>query len=409
MQQVALQSRVNQETASLERSTCMLLVSRNSISTVVQGNNVRATAVHQLMPHLVKKQPTPRIRRCTLHPNFRIKFRSVSRSSCTMTDSQASNKTMSPNSFAMEGPMVALLMPFKPNNLEIDDASFIKYLKYLWSGGIKNVVVNGSTGEFPSMTLAERKHAAELCRSHWLGTVVVGISSTAVADCLELLEHASTQVTTATNGQRTVADAVLLLPPYYFASVPDQGIENFILAVLQKTQLPSYLYNYSVHTGNLVSTQSYKNVAEQLPLLRGIKCTVTAMTDATSYKETMPHLQAYLGGIEAQALEGLQKGLDGVIAGGMSAVLPQLVTKVDASFRKGEVKEAQAAQVTLNKWVSTRDDLKLMDVGAGKAAMSKVVPGFPSAVRPPLVEVNTELQKKLVSQYPASSQLQSAD
>ena len=49
------------------------------------------------------------------------------------------------------------------------------------------------------MTLAERKHAAELCRAHWPGTVVVGVSSTAVADCIELLEHASTQVTTASN------------------------------------------------------------------------------------------------------------------------------------------------------------------------------------------------------------------
>ena len=54
-----------------------------------------------------------------------------------------------------------------------------------------------STGEFPSMTLAERKHAAELCRAHWPGKVVVGVSSTAVADCLELIEHAATQVTTA--------------------------------------------------------------------------------------------------------------------------------------------------------------------------------------------------------------------
>lgn len=54
-----------------------------------------------------------------------------------------------------------------------------------------------STGEFPSMTLAERKHAAELCRAHWPGTVVVGVSSTAVADCVELLEHASMKVTTA--------------------------------------------------------------------------------------------------------------------------------------------------------------------------------------------------------------------
>ena len=30
---------------------------------------------------------------------------------------------------------------------------------------------------------------------------------------------------------------------------------------------------------------------------------------------------------------------------------------------------------------SARDNLKLMDVGAGKAAMSRVVPGFPSTVR----------------------------
>ena len=48
------------------------------------------------------------------------------------------------------------------------------------------------------MTLLERKHAAELCRAHWPGTVVVGVSSTAVADCVELLKHASTKVTTAT-------------------------------------------------------------------------------------------------------------------------------------------------------------------------------------------------------------------
>lgn len=49
------------------------------------------------------------------------------------------------------------------------------------------------------MTLTERKHAAELCRAHWPGKVVVGISSTAVADCVELLEHATTQITTTSH------------------------------------------------------------------------------------------------------------------------------------------------------------------------------------------------------------------
>lgn len=35
---------------------------------------------------------------------------------------------------------------------------------------------------------------------------------------------------------------------------------------------------------------------------------------------------------------------------GMSAVLPHLVAKVDEEFRKGNLKEACAAQNTLNTW-----------------------------------------------------------
>ena len=50
--------------------------------------------------------------------------------------SQATNGTSaSQSSFAMKGPMVALLMPFKPDSLEVDDASFIKYLEV----GLKHV------------------------------------------------------------------------------------------------------------------------------------------------------------------------------------------------------------------------------------------------------------------------------
>ena len=88
-----------------------------------------------------------------------------------------------------------------------------------------------------------------------------------------------------------MADAVLLLPPYYFSKTPDAGIEKFVSSVLQHTKLPSYLYNYSVHTGNVISVESYKRLASQLPHLRGIKCTVTTMQDATSYKEATPDLQ----------------------------------------------------------------------------------------------------------------------
>jgi dihydrodipicolinate synthase/N-acetylneuraminate lyase len=43
-----------------------------------------------------------------------------------------------------------------------------------------------------------------------------------------------------------------------------------------------------------------------------------------------------------------------VLIAGMSAVLPHLVAKVDEEFRKGNLKEARAAQDTLNKWYVTQ-------------------------------------------------------
>ena len=85
-----------------------------------------------------------------------------------------------------------------------------------------NVDFCRSTGEFPSMTLAERKHAAELCRAHWPGKVVVGISSTVVADCVELLEHACTQITTANSVSapawpRHASEKLMMIAGIFFA------------------------------------------------------------------------------------------------------------------------------------------------------------------------------------------------
>ena len=61
------------------------------------------------------------------------------------------------------------------------------------------------------MTLAERKHAAELCRAHWPGKVVVGVSSTAVPDCVDLVEHASQQVVTANSVSQSACSTAMNL------------------------------------------------------------------------------------------------------------------------------------------------------------------------------------------------------
>lgn len=68
-----------------------------------------------------------------------------------------------------------------------------------------------------------------------------------------------------------LADAVLVLPPFYFSHVSDVGLEHFLQSILEEAELPVYLYNFPVHTNNMFSVDSYKvgpcrHAAMQKPL-----------------------------------------------------------------------------------------------------------------------------------------------
>ena len=54
----------------------------------------------------------------------------------------------------------------------------------------------------------------------------------------------------------------------------------------------------------------------------------------TALSDGFDAIQAYLGGIEGQALDGLQKGLDGVIAGGMQHTMKSCIYALPCTWTK---------------------------------------------------------------------------
>jgi 4-hydroxy-tetrahydrodipicolinate synthase len=56
----------------------------------------------------------------------------------------------------LHGPIVALLTPFDASG-EIEWQAFKTYLSSLYSWGVRTVIANGTTGEFPSLTINERR------------------------------------------------------------------------------------------------------------------------------------------------------------------------------------------------------------------------------------------------------------
>ncbi|NNF04637.1 MAG: dihydrodipicolinate synthase family protein [Rhodothermales bacterium] len=124
----------------------------------------------------------------------------------------------------LEGVWAASVTPLTPN-LEVDVERFHRYIGWLLDKGCHGVVVFGTTGEANSFTVAERRAVLDgLCR---LGTpmdrVIVGTGCSAEPDTIELTSQASA----------LGCAAALLLPPFYYKDVPDEGLFQYFSRVIE--------------------------------------------------------------------------------------------------------------------------------------------------------------------------------
>ena len=92
-------------------------------------------------------------------------------------------------------------------NLKFDQELYKDVLAYLKGNGADGVVVLGTTGEFPSFSVAERKKVAETAFKHRNGlNIIVSPGTSNFPETLELSQHA----------QENGADGLLIVPPFYY-------------------------------------------------------------------------------------------------------------------------------------------------------------------------------------------------
>ena len=102
----------------------------------------------------------------------------------------------------------------------------------------------GSTGEATSFSLAERKSVMDAYKANGLPLerLMVGTGAAAVSDAVALTKHAA---------ELGFAGA-LVLPPFYYKGVPDDGLAAYIDTLVQATAsapIPIYLYHYPTMSG----------------------------------------------------------------------------------------------------------------------------------------------------------------
>ena len=106
----------------------------------------------------------------------------------------------------LRGPVVAVTTPFKAD-LSLDLEGLGRLIDFYCESGIGPLIVGGSTGEFYSLTMEERKATVEVACERAAGRlpIIAGCAHSGTALALELVKHA----------EGAGADGVMITPPYY--------------------------------------------------------------------------------------------------------------------------------------------------------------------------------------------------
>ncbi len=125
-----------------------------------------------------------------------------------------------------------------------DLARAVKLARFLLDNGCDGLNVLGTTGEATSFSRYERKMVMDAYKAHDmpLGRLMVGTGAAAVADAVALTQHAA----------MLGFGGALLLPPFYYKGVPDDGLVAYIDTIVKATAdkpIPLYLYHFPAMSG----------------------------------------------------------------------------------------------------------------------------------------------------------------
>jgi 4-hydroxy-tetrahydrodipicolinate synthase len=207
------------------------------------------------------------------------------------------------------GVLPALITPFTEDGAAIDPDALAALVERVIAAGVGGLVPGGSTGEFPTLTNAERRQATEVTVEAAAGRVpvVAGTGALSTRETVELSVHA----------EQAGAAAVMVVPPFY-DPLPWRELLAHYRAVAEAIRIPIMYYNLPSATGIRLTAEQMR----ELPI-GSFKDTGGDATWATELIQTGgPTL---LNGWDTLTFAALAAGVEAVVWGAASIVPEQCV------------------------------------------------------------------------------------
>jgi 4-hydroxy-tetrahydrodipicolinate synthase len=245
--------------------------------------------------------------------------------------------------------------------------------------------VLGTTGEATSFSLEERKRVMDAYKSAGLplDRMMVGTGAAAVADAVALTRYAA---------DLGFAGA-LVLPPFYYKGVPDDGLVAYIDTIVKATAgkpVPLYLYHYPQQSGLHWHVALVKRLLDTFgSRIVGLKDSSGDMNYAKEAAAIGKHFDVFPS-TEAVLLEARA----GAFAGCISATANLNADLCQLAWAKGD-KAAHDAAVTIRKLFDGRP------LVSGVKALLSHIHGDPALARmkPPLAPFSAGDRAAVVAGY----------
>ena len=218
---------------------------------------------------------------------------------------------------------------------KVDFSSLENLVGFQIKNGVKDFVINGTTGESPTVSFEEMKEIFSLVKSKTPGgTLVYGSGSNST----EKTKEDSVQA------QKLGADAVLVVVPYYNKPT-QQGLYLHFQAVAKSIGIPTILYNVPGRTITALSVSTMRRLSAEQGIIGVKEASGNIQTASEIVKECGPEF-VLLSGDDGTYADFLKAGGHGVISVA-SHILPKEFVDVK---RLSENKEYGQSQAIIQKY-----------------------------------------------------------
>ena len=215
-----------------------------------------------------------------------------------------------------------MVTPFTKSGA-LDEAAMRRLGRRQIDAGIHFLVPCGTTGENPTLTLAERLRIVEILADESKGQVPI-LAGAGGYDTKEVIHLAGEM-------KKAGATGLLSVTPYYNKPTPE-GLFQHYRAIAESTPLPIILYNVPGRTGVNIDVPTLVRLAT-IPTIVGVKEASGNITQMCEVCGAVPSHFIVLSGDDALTLPLMAVGGRGIVSVASNEIPAEMVQMVEAAER----------------------------------------------------------------------------